>query len=124
MEEEETARPTLMIRVPKLTNIEFYDNCTRPTVQLEHSTSMGATNMSKRDQLYFKFKKNVVHSNKKAHTLFVLHSDLKRHKNIPHNICDHFHPLHVLSEKWWNVTHSYMYFYPDICELISQLIAT
>lgn len=117
---EETAKPKLMINVPKFTNPEEYRDCVRPTLQMDTLPQ----NMSKKDKLYFKFKKDVVHSTTKTHILFVLYNDLIRRKDIPHNIRDHFHPLHVLSEKWWNATHSYMYFYPDICLLISHLVYT
>ena len=122
MDQEQTERPQLMIRVPKFINLE---GTARPLIKIEPSPPMDTVspqNISKRDILYFKFKKVVVHSNKIAHTLFVLHSDLKRRKHIPQQVLDHFHPLHVLSPRWWNTTHSYIYFYPDVREVISELV--
>jgi hypothetical protein len=118
-------KPDLMIRIPKLVNLEKYKDDPRPTVDIEMAlspTTPSPRNMSRRDKLYFKLKKNISRTMSKTNILYNIYNELIKYSDVPYSVRQHFHPLHVLSDKWWNLTHCYMYFYQDVCSVISQFI--
>jgi hypothetical protein len=115
--------PQLMIRIPKRMHlVVFKEEDVKPTLRLDCLHTPKLYTLSTRDQLYFKFKKTILQSPIRSYILHEFYKDLLKCKTIPANVYEHFHPLHVLSHTWWNKTHSYIYFYPDICTMILELL--
>ena len=121
-------KPDLMIRIPKIKNELKMNDDPKPTINIELTTypELSITpypaNISTKDVIYFKFKKNFKNSTAKTSLLYNIYTELGKSSIVPPIVREHFYPLNTINEKWWNYTHSYIYFHKELCQIIRHLV--
>lgn len=92
----------------------------RPTIQVNSLTisPVREIGINKRDTLYFRFKKILSHSKlNRVDFLDAIYKKLEGSK-----VQSHFHPTMVISATWWNMTHSHIYYYKEVYNVLKDIV--
>ena len=88
----------------------------RPTIQVNSLTL--SPRINKRDTLYFRFKKILSYS--KLNRVDFLDAIYKKLNGC--RVQSHFHPTIVISATWWNMTHSHIYYYKEVYNVLKDIV--
>jgi len=91
----------------------------RPKIQVNSLTISPVRDLgiNERDMLYFRFKKILTHS--KLNRVDFLDGIYKQLNGC--NVRSHFHPTIVITVNWWNMTHSHIYYYKEVHDLLKKI---
>ena len=91
----------------------------RPTIQV-HSLTISPVRdlgINERDTLYFRFKKILTHSKlNRVDFLDGIYKQLEGSK-----VQSHFHPTNLISVTWWNITHSHIYYFKEVYNVLKKI---
>ena len=89
-------------------------------IKSKHLPKKSITNQ--RDTLYFKLVNVMKNNTFNKRIMKFIQDNLRNDTTLDKEIIKHFTYNEILSASWWNITHSYIYYYENVFNVISEII--
>ena len=93
-----------------------------PPVKIQSKPMSKKIVTNQRDTLYFKLVEIMKNDTFNKRIMKFIQDDLRDETTLDNEVIKHFTYNVILSANWWNITHSYIYYYEDVFRVIANLV--